>query len=115
MFHIRRAARDARVFAGRRPHSIYPMTHHEQNPKYNNCSEARTPDIRKSDFPAEFEVPDWRSRTCPGRALGIERTPFVIAFAFDHVPQSTPPPLEFYLGAVVYLKSGPPPCVAPSC
>ena len=32
-------------------------------------SETRTPDPAKSDFPAELEVPDWRSSTCPSRGI----------------------------------------------
>ena len=36
-------------------------------------SEARTSDTAKSDFPAESEVHDWRSRTCPSRGLQNKR------------------------------------------
>jgi len=36
-------------------------------------SEARTSDTAKSDFPAELEVPGWRSRTCPSRGIQNKR------------------------------------------
>ena len=36
-------------------------------------SEARTSDTAKSDFPAELEVPGWRSRTCPSRRIQNKR------------------------------------------
>ena len=36
-------------------------------------SEASTSDTAKSDFPAELEVPDWRSCTCPSRGIQNKR------------------------------------------
>ena len=52
-------------------------------------SEARTPDIRKNDFPAELQVPDWRSRTHPSRGIQNKREPPPQKIGF--CPRSTRP------------------------
>ena len=63
----RRPPRKARLFVS------YQTTTVPKGQNSQVARQERTSDTAKSDFPAELEVPGWRSRTCPSRGIQNKR------------------------------------------
>ena len=70
--HVSVSAGFARL-ADRSPARIRPPLLASHGGAKFPSSEASASDTAKSDFPAELEVPDWRSRTCPSQGIQNKR------------------------------------------